>query len=65
MLTGPRIGPTPSYPRSILRSAGINCHAVAATVMDAADQIAKLAALRDQGILTDEEFQRKKTQVLE
>jgi hypothetical protein len=31
---------------------------------DLADQLTKLAALRDQGILTEEEFQAKKTQLL-
>lgn len=32
--------------------------------VDLADQIRKLADLRDQGILTEEEFQGKKSQLL-
>ena len=32
--------------------------------LDAADQIAKFAALRDQGILTEDEFQTKKRELL-
>jgi hypothetical protein len=36
----------------------------AAPVTDIADQIAKLAALRDQGILTDQEFDTKKADLL-
>ena len=32
---------------------------------DLADQLAKLAQLRDQGILTEEEFQAKKTDLLD
>lgn len=32
---------------------------------DLADQLAKLAALRDQGVLTEEEFAAKKAQLLE
>jgi hypothetical protein len=37
---------------------------VAGTGDDAADQLAKLAQLRDSGILTDEEFQAQKTKIL-
>jgi hypothetical protein len=40
-------------------------HGGIAPAPDAADQLAKLAALRDQGILTDEEFTAKKAQLLE
>ncbi len=36
----------------------------ATTTVDVADQIKKLADLRDQGILTDDEFQTKKTDLL-
>ena len=43
-------------------------HSTQATVVEevspAADEIRKLAELRDQGILTDEEFQAKKKQLL-
>lgn len=37
----------------------------AETQIDAADQITKLAALRDQGILTEDEFSAKKAQLLD
>jgi hypothetical protein len=36
----------------------------AAPAMDIADQLRKLAELRDEGILSEEEFQGKKTQLL-
>jgi len=38
--------------------------ATATDPVDAADQIAKFAALRDQGILTEDEFQTKKRELL-
>jgi hypothetical protein len=44
--------------------AGNGAAAPAASEPDAADQIRKLAQLRDEGLLTEEEFQAKKTQLL-
>jgi len=35
------------------------------TAKSAADEIQKLAALKEQGILTEDEFTRKKLQILE
>jgi len=44
--------------------AGDGAPAPAVAELDAADQIRKLAELRDTGILTEEEFQTKKAQIL-
>lgn len=43
----------------------IAAHSSPMQQISAADELAKLAALRDQGILTDEEFVKQKTKLLE
>lgn len=45
-------------------SGGGNGEAATAPEPDVADQLRKLAQLRDDGILTDDEFQARKTQLL-
>jgi Short C-terminal domain len=44
--------------------AGNGAAAPATSEPDAADQIRRLAQLRDKGLLTEEEFQAKKAQLL-
>jgi hypothetical protein len=52
--------PTTANPRSTTKSATTS----AKPKIDVAEQIEKLGRLRDQGLLTDEEFQSKKEELL-
>lgn len=55
---------TPASPPSVIGQLTTLAGAVRAPQPDVTEQIAKLAALRDQGILTEEEFAAKKAELL-
>ena len=51
----------PNFPQTFSTGGSTTSPSV---VVDLADQIAKLKALKDQGVLTDEEFQKAKAKLL-
>ncbi|MFJ8195606.1 PH domain-containing protein [Streptomyces sp. NPDC096152] len=63
-ITKDRVGPVMEAIRSHLRVPGNATVAPTGASPDSADQIRKLAELRDAGILTEEEFTAKKRQIL-
>jgi hypothetical protein len=57
--------PTPAAPPTVIEQLTTLAGSVRASQPDVAEQIAKLGALRDQGVLSEEEFAAKKTELLE
>jgi hypothetical protein len=62
--TSPSVATTGSASSGVVGQLTALAGSVRAPQPDAAEQIAKLAALRDQGAITDEEFAAKKTELL-
>jgi hypothetical protein len=57
--------PTPAAPPTVIERLTTLAGSVRAPQPDVAEQIAKLAALRDQGVITEEEFAAKKAELLD